>query len=929
MMIRLPGNRWTRAVVAAIATMLAGAAWAAADAQAHMERAQKLFDGGDIRAATVELKNALQQDPSLVPARHLLGRAYLSLGDGLSAEKELLRARALAGDSPELGLDLAEAYLLQRHPDEALELLESAPEGPIGVRARALTLRGLAQAESRRFEEARTSLTEALSVDPDAHKAALGLARLDLLAGDTDAAQRTLEQVLEKRPNELSALLLLAEIQRRGGHPEAALALYDRAVQGHEKDVRPLLGRATVYLMLNRLAPAEADLDAVEAANKGLIMTAYLRGLLAYMKGDLGQAHNLLQTVLGRAPQHTPSQLLFGLVSYQRGEYELVEEYLGRFLASQPDNLAAVKTLAAARLKLKQPEGAIALLQPLVSADTKDVQLVTLLGSAYLMNGEHAKGAELLQSAVVLAPDAAQLRTQLAMGLLAEGQTGAAADQLQTAVELGQDVIQADVLLVLTHLRAGEPEEALKASQALEARMPDNPVAYNLTGLSYLALNEQDKARERFNKALSVDPKFMTAETNLARMDVAKRDLEAADRRFGRILELEPNSLAALVGLAGTAELRGDEAGMVSRLEQAAEKNPASTQPSLLLARHYLRSGDPLKALAAAREAETRAPDSAAVLELLGRAQAAVGEASSAERSFERLVEVAPTVENYLLLARIRIATKNLGGARSAAKEALARDPSSLRAKLVSAQVALQDDRPNDALQMALDIQQAHPDQVDGFRLEGLVRTKLGSLTEAASAFQRAYQIHKSAELARYLANTYKNLGREDEAVATLRDWLKDNPDDLPTRMVLGMSLQLAGDKRGAIEQYEAIYAREKDNSIVLNNLAWLYFEVQDPRAVKTAEEAYEADPERAEVADTYGWILLNRGGDAHKALAALQQAYVSLPTNAEVGYHVAVALHRVGRDQEAARTLRNALGGSPRFPDLDQAKALLEELQD
>ena len=77
-----------------------------------------------------------------------------------------------------------------------------------------------------------------------------------------------------------------------------------------------------------------------------------------------------------------------------------------------------------------------------------------------------------------------------------------AIDELQSAVDLGQDLIQADVLLVLSHLKNGEVEEALKASQELEKRSPDNPLAYNLTGLAYLASGDEVKARKSFSKRL-------------------------------------------------------------------------------------------------------------------------------------------------------------------------------------------------------------------------------------------------------------------------------------------------------------------------------------------------------------------------------------------------------------------------------------------
>ena len=50
---------------------------------------------------------------------------------------------------------------------------------------------------------------------------------------------------------------------------------------------------------------------------------------------------------------------------------------------------------------------------------------------------------------------------------------------------------------------------------------------------------------------------------------------------------------------------------------------------------------------------------------------------------------------------------------------------------------------------------------------------------------------------------------------------------------------------------------------LALNNLAWLYFETKDARAIDTAKRAVALAPNAAEVLDTYGWILVQTGNKA------------------------------------------------------------------
>ena len=81
------------------------------------------------------------------------------------------------------------------------------------------------------------------------------------------------------------------------------------------------------------------------------------------------------------------------------------------------------------------------------------------------------------------------------------------------------------------------------------------------------------------------------------------------------------------------------------------------------------------------------------------------------------------------------------------------------------------------------------------------------------------------------------------------------------------------------------------------------------------------------QIDDTLGWILLAQG-DAQKALTYLSAAGLSAPGNPDIQYHLAVALHRVGRRADARATLENLLGSGALFSDKAEAEKLLQELK-
>src|SRR5690606_17109420 len=104
-------NRWIRILLLAC---LSGAITISSTALAedrYLRDAQQYFDKGEINAAIIQLKNALQRQPEHGPGRLLLGRSYLRQGEGASAEKELERARVLGVEDRTVLPLLGQAWL--------------------------------------------------------------------------------------------------------------------------------------------------------------------------------------------------------------------------------------------------------------------------------------------------------------------------------------------------------------------------------------------------------------------------------------------------------------------------------------------------------------------------------------------------------------------------------------------------------------------------------------------------------------------------------------------------------------------------------------------------------------------------------------------------------------------------------------------------
>jgi len=112
-----------------------------------------------------------------------------------------------------------------------------------------------------------------------------------------------------------------------------------------------------------------------------------------------------------------------------------------------------------------------------------------------------------------------------------------------------------------------------------------------------------------------------------------------------------------------------------------------------------------------------------------------------------------------------------------------------------------------------------------------------------------------------------------------------------------------------------------------LNNLATCYQALGDARALATAEAALRGAPQRADVMDTLGWILVQQGTDATRGRELLRKAVTREPDNPEIRFHFAASLAKAGEKDRAREELKRLLSSTSTFPQRAQAETLLKQL--
>ena len=899
----------------------------AADTDKYLSDAQAYLSKGKVSAAIIQLKNSLLVDPDNKEARLLLGTAYLKQKDGLSAAKELRRAQELGAAREAVLVPLGRALLMTGQSDKLLQTITPEAGDPDTLEIDILLLQGQAYLATGKLAMADEKFSNALKSKPAIAEALLGKARIAHQNQDTAAATEFVDRALFSEPDNTDAWTLKGELLRNADQQQEAVSAFRRALDIDPDNVLARLGRATGLLALGDLDQANADINWLLEKYPGLYLAHYLRALVQYQQQQLEPAQASVQLAIKQAPGYLPSYLLAGTIAYQQEQLNQAEQHLRTYRNSNPGNRQATKLLAAILLKLKQPGKAIEVLAPGASSAADDAQYLSLLGSAYLSHGDTTKGLEYLEQAAVIAPDVAGIRTQLAIGQLAQGDVEQGSSELQSAVDLGQGLVQADVLLVMVHLQHKDFDLALTATDTLAEKMPDSPVPLNLKGAALLGKEDRAAAKQAFEAALKLQPEFLPAHLNLAQLDLMDGNAVAAEARYQKVLTYDESNLKALLALAALAERDGHVEKTAQWLKQAHELHPEATQPTLLLVQHYLQQKETTRALELAETVAVVHPREPAVLKMLAQAQLKTGKEKDALVTLHKLVEVEPrSPEAHYLLGAVQVDQKETEAARSNLQQALQLQADYPAAQLLLGRLYVANNDDAAALGIAADLLKAHPDATYGAELTGDVSAARKKYQQATDAYVLAYGKASSALLAQKLYQSRMQLGETEAAHEALRQWLAEHPEDVPTRGLLVQALLNANQQAEAIEEYRKLLEYDPDNVSALNNLAWLYQEENNPEGIKYAERAYELVPNRPEVIDTLGWLLV-QNGETNRGLVLLQEAATKAPYIPDIRYHMAAALNKAGRRDEARKELDLLLKFNKAFPERDKAAALRAQL--
>ena len=926
-------SKWAASTVLLLTSLaLPGIGRAAEDVASLYEKALMAANEGETRAAIIHLKNALQGDDDYLAAHILLGRLYLKENQAELAERALQQANRLGADRALTVVPLARAYLQQRKYQRLLESF-SVLDFPAATAAQLLILRSKAFVELGQPQNAAEALAEAIRLDPQAVEAYLGLAELALRAGDLPQAARQLALAKDLAPADAGVYFVEASLRHARGQLQQALRAYTEVLRQMPDHAAARLARAGLRLDLGRPREALEDVQALLAGYPDDPRAAYLKAVLLNRLGETEAAAAALReagAVIDRLPaevlrQHAPSLMLAGLISFNLAEYEKARDYLGRYVKKFPHNPAARKLLGATLLRQGDAAAAVRVLEPAVKSLPTDARLLAMLGEAYMAQGRHDLAAMMFEQALQHREDVA-LRRQQALNDLARNRPQQALDQLMDVFRRSGHA-PTGLMVALLRAQQGDFEGALSLAQQLVQAAPEDAVLQNFLASMQMATGRTAAARQTLRELVEREPALLAAQINLARLDSAAGEHEAARERLRELLRRQPGAVAPMLELSRLAQRTGDAAQALRWAEKAQAADSHSIAATLRLVELHLARQALDEALAVADAAQRKFPENVRLRDALARVHLARGEARQARMILRRLsTDVGYNGKLLHRIARLQLQARDAAQAVWSLQKAVDADPGFLPAHVLLTEVLLERGNLELAGDVIAMIGQRFPDSVEGLRLSGDLALRRGEIAAAIEAYEQALQLRDNSLVTVRLADAHRQAGQGGKARKVLQRWLARHPDDLRVREALAEQYLLERRWRDAARQYEAVLERQPRHALALNNLAVIYGDSDVARALDYARKAHRLLPRAPFTNDTLGW-LLTRSGRAQEGIRYLRAAITRQASNAEFQYHLAVALHQLGRLEEARQELDRALAGGQVFEGLAQARALRERL--
>ena len=507
--------------------------------------------------------------------------------DFKAAEISLKRAQALNPKSSAVWSALGALYLVQTNLTQAESAFKSAADfAP--ARSQEKLLYAEFKIQNGDVAAGRQLLAEMVKKTPDYIPALIKLAKIDANEAKYDDCAALLNKALAREPDNFDALLLSGQLQLAQGKTAEATAGFERMVKDYPQAPRAHYQLAVAYLSANEAEPAVKSLSRAVALDADFTEAILLLAELQIRMANADPAIAALKPLIQQHPEIMPAQLLLAGAYRVKNQFNEALGIYRRLAAANPANFQIPLLIGETFLQQKNPVEAR-------KAFTKSLELlpdnftaVQQLVILDLAEKQYAVALQRVQPLLEKTPKLAAPVLLKAQIFLAQGDTKQAEAALLKVVELQPDVETAYLLLARLYVDSKQNQKALVELKLAAEKNPTDTAPLLITGMIHSEERDYKAARDAYEKALVISPKFSLALNNLAYLYSEQLD------DLGRAYELSQKARSLLPGDPATADTlgwilykRGQYSSALSLLQESAGKLPDEPEVQFHLGKTY------------------------------------------------------------------------------------------------------------------------------------------------------------------------------------------------------------------------------------------------------------------------------------------------------------------------------------------------------
>ncbi len=888
-------------------------------ADKYLDNAKKYIEKDDIPAAVIELKNSIQNSPNEALPRVLLGQIYLQQGSFLDAEKELTRSIELGATREDIVPLLMRVKLNMAKNQEVIDYIDANRLSDPYVNSELLALKAIAELNLNQLDAAKQSLQLAGDTALDSQYVKLSQARLDAAQRNISQALSIVEGVININESNTDAWLLK-------GHLEMAQKSYDLAADSYRKayQISPKASYYTLFIsralvMGGQLEQAQPYVDSILKHSPNQILANDLKATIDFSNSDFESAKQHADRALNNGSNSLSAALISGISAYRLKLYEQANNRLRQVLPRLPDDHFARRLYIATQFKLGYIDEAIKELAEL-NTDSKETSAFLAQSSMELSKlGRNEEALELAQKAYE--SDGGQFNEMMLGMVKLSGNDASGIEDLKSAIQEQPDQRKAELGIGYYYLQLGAFDEANEiADKWLKADNKDAD-ALTLKATVFQALQEIEKAKQTYQEALSIDPEHQRANVLYAQILTNAGEWEEAFKYAYKAKQLSPNDKSATKLLYITSKQANKTAELLELINALLSQDPNNLDLIPQKAMALVLNGETNQALRLL-ENQPEQNKTANVWAMIGNVYFAQEQWTDAERAYLKWLALAPTEINaHIRSVFISGVTKKYDSGIVLADKAMQLFPNDIRFSILKVEL-LNKSGKTERAQRELDAMDPKVKKLEYvLKQQAFIYVTNNELDKALNILKQRYSTYPSLESAKDLTILYTQMKQYENATEFLSQVIKQHPDKARSLQLLLADVESKHSPDRAIEQYEKIVAREPNNVIALNNLAWVHMDKNEySTACQYSKRAFDLANGHPQISDTHGYCLL-KNGDIKTAVSILEKAYQAISTYPEIALHYAESLIADGQIQQAKIVLDRIVTNDTKF--LNQKKAL------